>query len=1115
MAKLPWTPWHKVVALRDDLKTGELSLAMFAADLYEVLMQRGKQPVYEDPQSFFSLTFPTHNLRNLVRDVSQRLANKNDKAVRQLELTYGGGKTHTLITLFQLHNDPEHLPDLPAVGEFVQAIGHAPPKARVAGLCFDKLDVEKGMEVRGPLGKTRRLKHPWSVLAYQLAGDAGLKLLHAEGKADERETAPAESTLEELLEIPANEGLGVLILMDEVLMYAKEKVLQDRGWRDRLRNFFQYLTQAATKVKGCCVVASLLATDPNKTGDQLGRELLSDFYDIFRREKEEGVEPVVKEDVAEVLRRRFFKPESIKDHHVFRQHVIAALKGIQALDEQTARAGSSAEDRYLRSFPFHPDLTEVLYGKWTSMHGFQRTRGVLRTFALALREAEKWDVSPLVGPAALLGPPDQQDLAEAMRELVTVADTEEHEGRRQAWTPILCGELDLAREIQKESVGLKCREIEQAVAATFLHSQPIGQSAKTRDLTVLIGATRPDKIELEKGLLRWAQASHWLDDLYSAIEGDHLPSTWRLGSRPNLNQMHAVAAKNIGDDLVKARLIDEVRNVKKLTVGASAAGVHVHVLPVKPGDVKDDGTFRYAVLGPSAACDSGKPSAEARRYLDEDAGPDDPRVFRNAVLLICPSRDGLEVAEARIRDYLAWQAVHDDLAKQQKEGGSLDAARMSTLAMNIDKAKGRVPEAIRQAYSTVATISEKNDVQAFKITISDDPHFTTIKADKRARIQDTAITAEALLPGGPYDLWKEGDTSRRVKDLAGAFAQLPHLPKMLKADAILDTLVAGCEQGTFVLRLTRPDKTFRTWWRCRPDETSLADPALELVLPEAAELAEIPASLLSPGKLPELWSADEISVQTALDYFGGSNVVQVDRGGYHEPVPVPKTSHKIAEQAIAAAVESGAVWLRSGPASVLGEPIPAGVLSSAATLSTPPTPIGAAEIMPANLDSAWHGEETNALAVATGLSQKAGKTLPWKTVRDAITSSLQARFTELVDGSAAWPCDFHAAKSVRIKVAASKPDGGEGELGGSGVFGGSGASRKMLAATAALEPSEIQDLADAMPKLLDIKAKCKVPLAFTVRIELGDGQKEPDAAVVEQVNQVLKEVRGDFLVESK
>ena len=64
MAKLPWKPWHEVVKLRDDLRSGELSLHMFAADLYEVIMQRGKRPVYEKPEEFFALTFPTYNLRN-------------------------------------------------------------------------------------------------------------------------------------------------------------------------------------------------------------------------------------------------------------------------------------------------------------------------------------------------------------------------------------------------------------------------------------------------------------------------------------------------------------------------------------------------------------------------------------------------------------------------------------------------------------------------------------------------------------------------------------------------------------------------------------------------------------------------------------------------------------------------------------------------------------------------------------------------------------------------------------------------------------------------------------------------------------------------------------------
>lgn len=62
----------------------ELPLHMFAADLYEVLMQRSKRPIYEDPEQFFSLTFPTYTLRQLVWDVVLRVTGKNDKAVRQL-----------------------------------------------------------------------------------------------------------------------------------------------------------------------------------------------------------------------------------------------------------------------------------------------------------------------------------------------------------------------------------------------------------------------------------------------------------------------------------------------------------------------------------------------------------------------------------------------------------------------------------------------------------------------------------------------------------------------------------------------------------------------------------------------------------------------------------------------------------------------------------------------------------------------------------------------------------------------------------------------------------------------------------------------------------------------
>jgi len=73
----------------------------------------------------------------------RRLAGKSNKAVRQLDLTYGGGKTHTLITFFHLVNDPASLPDLPAVEGFRTHIdlGDSLPKARVAAISFDNLDL--------------------------------------------------------------------------------------------------------------------------------------------------------------------------------------------------------------------------------------------------------------------------------------------------------------------------------------------------------------------------------------------------------------------------------------------------------------------------------------------------------------------------------------------------------------------------------------------------------------------------------------------------------------------------------------------------------------------------------------------------------------------------------------------------------------------------------------------------------------------------------------------------------------------------------------------------------------------------------------------------------------
>ena len=66
----PWTPWHKVVKLREDVRNDELSI--FAADLYDGVMGQAR-PVYQDASDFCTLTCSTVTLRDPARDVALRL----------------------------------------------------------------------------------------------------------------------------------------------------------------------------------------------------------------------------------------------------------------------------------------------------------------------------------------------------------------------------------------------------------------------------------------------------------------------------------------------------------------------------------------------------------------------------------------------------------------------------------------------------------------------------------------------------------------------------------------------------------------------------------------------------------------------------------------------------------------------------------------------------------------------------------------------------------------------------------------------------------------------------------------------------------------------------------
>jgi hypothetical protein len=64
---------------------------------------------------------------------------------------------------------------------------------------------------------------------------------------------------------------------------------------------------------------------------------------------------------------------------------------------------------------------------------------VLQTFAAALRDAEKWDTSPVIGPQVFLSAPGSDDLSPALQKLAEVAKDSQPQHNPQWPAKTQCG----------------------------------------------------------------------------------------------------------------------------------------------------------------------------------------------------------------------------------------------------------------------------------------------------------------------------------------------------------------------------------------------------------------------------------------------------------------------------------------------------------------------------------------------------------------------------------------------------------------------------------------------------------------------------------------------------
>lgn len=326
-------PFHTIAIPHKDILEGRLTMDVFAADLWEVSQNRGPDE-YKDADTFFRKTYLTQGLDNLLNIVKRRTEGKGGDPVIQIQTPFGGGKTHALIAMYH--------------------------KAQEWG-------AKKVVVVGTALGPKKTL---WELLEKQLTGK--IETCHGQ-------VSPGKEAIRNLL----HDHQPVVILMDEVLEYATKAAGVQVGSSTLAAQtiaFMQELTEAVSALeKVCCVVtlpASLI-----EHYDEGAERLFQQLQKVSGR-VEKIYTPVQENEIAKIIRRRLF---SDLDSNGAKSVVSAFVE--YAEKEDILPSGvqpSEYRTRFSESYPFMPEVIDVLYHRWGSFHTFQRTRGVLRLLSLVV-----------------------------------------------------------------------------------------------------------------------------------------------------------------------------------------------------------------------------------------------------------------------------------------------------------------------------------------------------------------------------------------------------------------------------------------------------------------------------------------------------------------------------------------------------------------------------------------------------------------------------------------------------------------------------------------------------------------------------------------------------------
>ncbi|RMH56280.1 MAG: ATP-binding protein [Deinococcus-Thermus bacterium] len=777
-------PWREVVTPHPDVASGRYSEAEFAADLAQV--HKGEAgPEYGDPEEFFRRTYLTQGLSRLLQSALKRLSGEGGDPVVELQTAFGGGKTHSMLALYHLFGGRVNPKEVPGLEDLLAQTGAGQvPVARRAvfvGTAFSPARTHPK-----PEGITVRTL--WGEIAYQLGGVEGYRMVEAE---DQTGVAPGSDVLKGLFDRYA----PALILIDEWVAFLRNLYGETdlpAGTFDQNLTFAQALTEAAKRSPRTLVVASLPASDM-EVGGSGGREALIRLQNVFGR-LESVWQPATQDEAYEIVRRRLFLPLSEEG---YRQRDAVVREFMRYYREHKGEFPSEVlepeyERRMKAAYPIHPELFDRLYEDWSTLEGFQRTRGVLRLMAFVVHSLwTRGDPSLLILPGSL-----PLDAGGPRYELVRHLSRYQ-EGFDQVVDADIDGPNAKALILERERPILGRHQAARRVArAVFLATAPAaagpGQAHRPKGaqgVRVKLGVAQP----AESPSL-FTDALKALSDrlTYFHAEGDRY---W-FETRPSLNRLAQDRGASLDEHEVEAEIIARLQTWAK---GRPPLFRAVHVAPSGSGDVPDEPALRLVVLPPMAPYTRENSEAErlAREILERRGQA--PRLYRNALLFLAAEAPSVPDLKEASRSYLAWKSILED-----QEGLNLGQADVRQVEARVREASETLAKRLEEAYRYLLTFHQPDpktprlEIHTMRLLGSGNPlERAAIKA-KNDGLVYTDWHPE-LMEGTlrQFGLFAAREGVLPLRWLWEALATYPYLPKLKDEEVLLGAVKKGVQEGRF------------------------------------------------------------------------------------------------------------------------------------------------------------------------------------------------------------------------------------------------------------------------------------------------------------------------------